>query len=278
MKNTDHTASAMIISSLGGIMDGYSYAVRGGVFATGQTGNLVLLAHGFVSRDMPLFIRALTPIISFWFGVFAAQFILNHIPARSIKPAIPRSMPAPAGIPAPADVPAPIGTPAPTGTSAPTPAPADATASAGSAAPTGTSVSRSWKTVILFVEFVTLFIIGFIPDDVLDIIPNTMISFLAAMQFCCFKELGGKSTYASVFCTGNMRSCAEQYYKWFASRDTAARKKAFQYSGILLSFFAGAAGVMFLSSFMGIRAVWAGAAIAFSCWLYMLLSPGKPGE
>ena len=149
------------------------------------------------------------------------------------------------------------------------PAPADTTA---------TSVSRSWKTVILFVEFVTLFIIGFIPDDVLDIIPNTMISFLAAMQFCCFKELGGKSTYASVFCTGNMRSCAEQYYKWFASRDTAARKKAFQYSGILLSFFTGAAGVMFLSSFMGIRAVWAGAAIAFSCWLYMLLSPGKPGE
>ena len=250
MKNKDHTASAMIISSLGGIMDGYSYAVRGGVFATGQTGNLVLLAHGFVSRDMPLFIRALTPIISFWFGVFAAQFILNHIPARSNKTAIPRSMPAPADTPA----------------------------STGAAAPSGTSISRSWKTVILFVEFVTLFIIGFIPDDVLDIIPNTMISFLAAMQFCCFKELGGKSTYASVFCTGNMRSCAEQYYKWFASRDTAARKKAFQYSGILLSFFAGAAGVMFLSSFMGIRAVWAGAAIAFSCWLYMLLCPGNSDE
>ena len=246
----------MIISSLGGIMDGYSYAVRGGVFATGQTGNLVLLAHGFVSRDIPLFIRALTPIVSFWFGVFAAQFILNHIPAHRKQAGAPRLMPAPAD----------------------TPAHADATASAGAAAPSATSVSRSWKTVILFVEFVTLFIIGFIPDDVLDIIPNTMISFLAAMQFCCFKELGGKSTYASVFCTGNMRSCAEQYYKWFASRDTAARKKAFQYSGILLSFFAGAAGVMFLSSFMGIRAVWAGAAIAFSCWLYMLLSPGKPGE
>ena len=256
MKNKDHTASAMIISSLGGIMDGYSYAVRGGVFATGQTGNLVLLAHGFVSRDIPLFIRALTPIVSFWFGVFAAQFILNHIPAHRKQAGAPRLMPAPAD----------------------TPAHADATASAGAAAPSATSVSRSWKTVILFVEFVTLFIIGFIPDDVLDIIPNTMISFLAAMQFCCFKELGGKSTYASVFCTGNMRSCAEQYYKWFASRDTAARKKAFQYSGILLSFFAGAAGVMFLSSFMGIRAVWAGAAIAFSCWLYMLLSPGKPGE
>ena len=256
MKNKDHTASAMIISSLGGIMDGYSYAVRGGVFATGQTGNLVLLAHGFVSRDIPLFIRALTPIVSFWFGVFAAQFILNHIPAHRKQAGAPRLMPA----------------------SADTPAHADATASAGAAAPSATSVSRSWKTVILFVEFVTLFIIGFIPDDVLDIIPNTMISFLAAMQFCCFKELGGKSTYASVFCTGNMRSCAEQYYKWFASRDTAARKKAFQYSGILLSFFAGAAGVMFLSSFMGIRAVWAGAAIAFSCWLYMLLSPGKPGE
>ena len=246
----------MIISSLGGIMDGYSYAVRGGVFATGQTGNLVLLAHGFVSRDIPLFIRALTPIVSFWFGVFAAQFILNHIPAHRKQAGAPRLMPAPAD----------------------TPAHADATASAGAAAPSATSVSRSWKTVILFVEFVTLFIIGFIPDDVLDIIPNTMISFLAAMQFCCFKELGGKSTYASVFCTGNMRSCAEQYYKWFASRDTAARKKAFQSSGILLSFFAGAAGVMFLSSFMGIRAVWAGAAIAFSCWLYMLLSPGKPGE
>ena len=42
----DGAILAMVLSFLGGIMDGYSYAVRGGVFATGQTGNLVLVGFG----------------------------------------------------------------------------------------------------------------------------------------------------------------------------------------------------------------------------------------
>ena len=70
---------AMLLSVLGGIMDGYSYSVRGGVFATGQTGNLIIFAYRFVHGQHALAFRAFVPILGFWLGIFAAQFILNHI-------------------------------------------------------------------------------------------------------------------------------------------------------------------------------------------------------
>lgn len=65
---------AMLLSVLGGIMDGYSYSVRGGVFATGQTGNLIIFAYRFVHGQHALAFRAFVPILGFWLGIFTAQF------------------------------------------------------------------------------------------------------------------------------------------------------------------------------------------------------------
>ena len=69
---------AMLLSVLGGMMDGYSYAVRGGVFATGQTGNLVILAYSLMHGQYSRAFRAFVPILGFWCGIFAAQHILSH--------------------------------------------------------------------------------------------------------------------------------------------------------------------------------------------------------
>lgn len=77
------TLFAMLLSALGGIMDGYSYAVRGGVFATGQTGNLLIFGFDILKGQPDRALRALVPIISFWCGIFAAQFLLHRFARRN---------------------------------------------------------------------------------------------------------------------------------------------------------------------------------------------------
>jgi len=201
---------AMLLSVLGGIMDGYSYSVRGGVFATGQTGNLIIFAYRFVHGQHALAFRAFVPILGFWLGIFAAQFILNHIALKKGE-------------------------------------------------------NRKLKSRILFLEAVVLFGIGFVPDSVLDIIPNSITSLLAAMQFSSFRKFEDELAYASVFCTGNMRSCAELYYKGIFQKNRSALRRAFKYSGILLSFLAGAVIAMIVGETIGEKTIWLGSCMAILC-------------
>ena len=201
---------AMLLSILGGIMDGYSYSVRGGVFATGQTGNLIIFAYRFVHGQYDRAFRAFVPILGFWLGIFAAQFILNRIVSKNGE-------------------------------------------------------NRKLKSRILFLEATVLFGIGFVPDSVLDIIPNSITSLLAAMQFSSFRRFEDELAYASVFCTGNMRSCAELYYKGIFGKDHAATKRAVKYSCILLSFLTGAVIAMIVGEAIGEKGIWLGSCMAVIC-------------
>lgn len=212
-KAAERTFQAMLLSALGGMMDGYSYVVRGGVFATGQTGNLLIFGYGLLSRQPDRALRALVPIVGFWCGIFAAQSILRRFSHNK--------------------------------------------------------TDTDWKRTILLLEAAALLGIGLVPDSVLDIIPNTMISLLAAMQFCTFREFGDRSSYASVFCTGNMRSCAECYYQGLVEKDPAALKRAVQYTGILTAFLAGAMIAMGLGELIGEKAIWFGAAMALLCGFFI---------
>lgn len=206
---------AMLLSVLGGIMDGYSYSVRGGVFATGQTGNLIIFAYRFVHGQHALALRAFVPILGFWLGIFAAQFILNHVALKKGE-------------------------------------------------------ERKWKSRILFLEALVLFCIGFVPDSVLDIIPNSLTSLLAAMQFSSFRKFEDELAYASVFCTGNMRSCAELYYSGIFQKDHAATKRAMKYSCILFSFLTGAVVAMFVGETIGEKGIWLGSCMAIVCGVLFL--------
>ena len=201
---------AMLLSVLGGIMDGYSYSVRGGVFATGQTGNLIIFAYRFVHGQHALAFRAFVPILGFWLGIFAAQLILNHVAMKNGE-------------------------------------------------------NGKLKSRILFLESMVLFGIGFVPDSVLDIIPNSITSLLAAMQFSSFRKFEDELAYASVFCTGNMSSCAELYYRGIFEKDHAATKRAVKYSCILLSFLTGAVVAMIVGEAIGEKTIWLGSCIAVIC-------------
>lgn len=195
----------LLITVAGGYMDAYSYLARGRVFATGQTGNFVLLAVYLTRMEWGMVLHYLTPILLFWAGIFASMH-MRHLFRKNVC---------------------------------------------------------RWEQGTLWLEIAVFALIGFLPDTVPDVLVNSLISFCAAMQYCCFRTMEQNAAYASIFCTGNMRSCAEQLYLGLVRKDAAALKKGTGYLGILGAFFAGV--------LLGVLGdVWLSAAAAWGISLLLL--------
>ena len=64
-----------LLAVAGGILDAYTYLVRGGVFANAQTGNIVLLGVRLIQGEWPLVLHYLIPILAFAVGVIVAELI-----------------------------------------------------------------------------------------------------------------------------------------------------------------------------------------------------------
>ena len=72
----------LVISLLalgGGFIDGYTYLIRDGSFATMQTGNLIFLTLHLLSNDISSIKRFLFPIISFVIGTIFIVIIRNYM-------------------------------------------------------------------------------------------------------------------------------------------------------------------------------------------------------
>lgn len=69
-----------------------------------------------------------------------------------------------------------------------------------------------WERGTLWLEIAVFALIGFLPDTVPDVLVNSLISFCAAMQYCCFRTM---------------------------EQNAASLKKGMGYLGILGAFFAG---------------------------------------
>ena len=125
---------------------------------------------------------------------------------------------------------------------------------------------------VLLIEAVSFVLIGCIPETYNTLV-NNWVSFLAAMQFCMFRTLGGSENYASVFCTGNMRSCAEALYQAVMEHNESQRHRAFHYGLILFSFFFGVVlGVLLIDRY-NFHAAWAIALILLIA--YAVFMTGK---
>lgn len=134
---------------------------------------------------------------------------------------------------------------------------------------------KRWKKLVLVIEFVLLAIVGLLPDTVPGFLVNPVISLSAAFQFCTFRKLGKKDTYASVFCTGNMRTCAENYYLGLVRKDREALKKANRFTLILAAFFAGVVLTAFLCQIVQEKAIWAVNILFMFMFAYSLLRKRK---
>lgn len=186
------------LALVGGFMDAYTYINRGNVFATGQTGNLVLMGIRLVNRDFYGVIMALVPIVFFIMGVFAAEYLRNSMTGKR---------------------------------------------------------NELWQSAILLFEMLVLFITGFFASMMPNLLANALISFAASMQFCSFRNLEN-GPYATVFCTGNMRSCAERFYQGVTKKDKESMRSAGRYGAVIAFFLLGVILSAVLSDLFHIRTVW----------------------
>lgn len=126
-----------------------------------------------------------------------------------------------------------------------------------------------WEHVILIIEIILLFWVGFCPVSVPNGIINVTVSFVCSVQVNSFRKVHNLS-YASTMCTGNLRSAAEHFFIFLTEKEEAAGRKAGGYFLIILFFGFGAAVGTVLSGWWNIRAVWFCAALLLCAFGLML--------
>ena len=91
----------------------------------------------------------------------------------------------------------------------------------------------------------------------LDTVVNIMVTFTTAVQYEVFREARGLS-YASIFCTGNLRTAAEYFSAFIGQRDRKAGATCARYLMIIGSFAVGAFASAWLSTLWNVRSIWVG--------------------
>lgn len=111
-----------------------------------------------------------------------------------------------------------------------------------------------WRQIVVAIEIVILFIVGFIPEKY-NMIATMLVSFTCSMQVQSFRKVNGYG-YASTMCIGNLRSGTESLSIYLRDRNTGALKKAAHYYGIILIFAIGAGIGGICSINIGLSAIW----------------------
>ena len=65
----------LLLALTGGLLDAYSYLNRGEVFATAETGNIVLLGIHLAQQQWGQALRYVFPILAFAAGVLVAELV-----------------------------------------------------------------------------------------------------------------------------------------------------------------------------------------------------------
>lgn len=111
------------------------------------------------------------------------------------------------------------------------------------------------ERIILILEIIILFIIGFIPSTVPNSIVTITISFVCSVQISSFRKLVD-SPYSTAMCTGNLRSATEAAYSVFVNKDKKSLLKLKRFGIIILSFLVGACFSGFLTGYFGVKSIW----------------------
>lgn len=128
-----------------------------------------------------------------------------------------------------------------------------------------------WEHMIVLIEVVLLFLIGFIPSGVHHSFANVTISFICSMQVCSFRKVNGIA-YASTMCTGNLRSATERLLGGLLEREKDAKEKAMHLFLVILLFVAGAFWGGVLAVWIGVKSVWVCCVILLIIFVAMMKS------
>jgi len=112
-----------------------------------------------------------------------------------------------------------------------------------------------WEAAILLMEAALLFLVGLVPLTVPHAPVNILVTFICAVQYEVFRETRGLP-YASIFCTGNLRSAAEHFRAFIARREKTAGEACLRYILVILAFAVGVFGGAHLSNILGARSIW----------------------
>ena len=125
--------------------------------------------------------------------------------------------------------------------------------------PSSTYVAYS-EQIILIIEIVVLFIVGFIPSTMPHAFATLPISFVSSVQIASFGKLVD-SPYSTTMCTGNLRTASQAAYKAFVKKDINSTLKTTRYIIIIFSFIIGACIAGILTLLVWVKAIWFAAVI-----------------
>jgi uncharacterized membrane protein YoaK (UPF0700 family) len=131
-----------------------------------------------------------------------------------------------------------------------------------------------WRQGIIILELFFVVIVGFLPAGSWNILANTMISFICAMQVEAFRKVEG-NTFASTMCTGNLRSGSEQLFRWVFDQDKNAKQKSVRYVFIIVCFIIGAIAGTFLTVRFNEKAISICSLILFLVFVLMFAQTEK---
>lgn len=120
------------------------------------------------------------------------------------------------------------------------------------------SQSLHWRQIIIAIEVAVLAIVSLIPQGSLDMLANTLVSFVSSLQVDSFRKMNDNN-YVTTMCTGNLRSATEQLFQYKLTKNRTALENSLQYYGIILFFIAGAVTGVLVSN------VFSGKAVIFAC-------------
>ena len=72
---SESLAVGFLLALTGGLLDAYSYLNRGEVFATAETGNIVLMGINLAQRNWSGALHYLLPVLAFTAGILAAEWV-----------------------------------------------------------------------------------------------------------------------------------------------------------------------------------------------------------
>ena len=111
------------------------------------------------------------------------------------------------------------------------------------------------EMLFLLLEMTLLFIVGFVPQGGGDTPVNIVVTFICAVQYEIFRETRGLP-YASIFCTGNLRTAAEYFYAFTSQRDRQAGATCLRYLIVIGAFALGVFGGAQLARVWDVKSIW----------------------
>lgn len=125
-----------------------------------------------------------------------------------------------------------------------------------------------WRQIVVLIEAVVLFGIGFLPLGRMDMLANVLVAFVCSLQVESFRKVNG-SPYATTMCTGNLRSASEQLFLYSQTKERRFLRSSMRYYGIIAFFIVGACVGAVLTGIWAEKAVFAASVALVGVFLLM---------